>query len=136
VCGLSVPFAWLPTYELKSAEQLFKLGAAFPFAVLCSLYTKACKDRQLGAAGPLQDDPFSPWPLLSLFPFGSPYLPPLHRHTLSFLSQSLEIFCLAVCLSLLNPNHFIHHLPEQEIKPEISLSSSDVAYLPAPTSPF
>lgn len=45
-------------------------------------YAKACEDRESDKAGPVQDDPFSSWPLFSLFLFGSRYLLPLHRHTL------------------------------------------------------
>lgn len=56
--------------------------------------------------------------------------------TQSILSQRLEMFSLAICFSLLNPNHFTHHLPKLEIKPAISLSSSDVAYFPPHTSAF
>lgn len=132
VCGLSLPFPWLHISELKSAQQLLKLGTAFSFhSVLHIIHTKAWGDRVR-----MRRD-IARWFFFFHCSACSHSVLPLYwlcTDTLkSFFSQKLEMFSLVVCLSLLNLNHFIHHLPKQEIKPKISLSSSDVVYFLLPT---
>lgn len=131
VCGLSLPFPWLHTSELKSAQQLLKLGIAFCFhSVLHILYTNTWWNSQ-NEKRHCKGIPFLP--LFGLFPLSSPSLLSLHRHTQELPKPEAGKVQSGVCLSLLNPNHFIHHLPKQEIKPKISLSSSDVVYFLSPT---
>lgn len=72
VRSLSLPFPWLHTSELKSGQQLLKLGTAFAFT-LCSIsYTQKSEGTESEREETLQGDPFSsfvqPVPIqLSLF---------------------------------------------------------------------
>lgn len=128
VGSLSLPLPWLHASELKSAQQLLKLGTAFAFT-LCSIsYTQKPEGTESEREETLQGDPFSS------------FVPPVPIQLSQFAGfaqthsrASSARSWLVVCLSLLNPNHFIHHLPKQEIKSKISLSSSDVVYFPSPT---